>query len=327
LQLKLGEGLVSLSASGNATMDGKNAQLESLFSFNPKENMLDASLLSGAGSLSLPLNFTMLNEEQVSFNGAINFKAFTFKTDDFSVLNANGQIGYEEEFRIKDTNMSYAYLMQANPFQRVDFGRIQPFLDSPAISIQKIKAGEVEAGPLLANISLTQNLMRLQQFDVNLFDGHVVGQFYLDTTPGSWKVGILSRMTGVDLRKMFPANAYVQATEYSPINMRVAFEFDVHEKLVEGRIDISEIKRDQLLQLLEFVDPEHIDEQLASLRSALGLAHPDNVQIEMLQGLMNIEVSLSALPKPVRISGIPLSAIMQQFSEEMLEVEKQFPIH
>ena len=327
MNFSLGDQLVSLTASGNASMDGKNAQLESLFSFTPRENMLKSPLLSGTGELSLPLSFSMLNGEQVSLNGAINFKEFTFKTDDFSLLNTNGNIVYEEELRLNNDNLSYAYLMQANPFQRVDFGRIQPFLDVPAISIQKIQAGEIEAGPLLANISLTQNLMRLQQFDVKLFDGNVVGQFYLDTTPGSWKVGVLSRMTGVDLRKMFPANTYVQATEYSPINMRVAFEFDVHEKLVEGRIDISKIKRDQLLQLLEFVDPDHLDAQLSSLRSALGLAHPDSVKIEMLQGLMNLEVSLSALPKPIRISGIPLSVMMQQFSSEMLEVEKQFPIH
>ncbi|MDH5258060.1 MAG: hypothetical protein OEX07_08620, partial [Gammaproteobacteria bacterium] len=232
-----------------------------------------------------------------------------------------------EEFRIEKDSLSYSYLVQANPFQRVDYGRIQPFLDSPAITIQKIQAGEIEAGPLLANISLSQNLMRLHQFDVNLFAGHVVGQFYLDTSPSAWRVGVLSRMTGVDLRKMFPNNSYIQSTGYSPVNMRIAFEFDVHEKLVEGRIDISKIKQDQLLQLIELIDPDHIDTQLSSLRSALGLAHPESVQIEMARGLMNLEVALSALPKPVRVSGIPLSAMMQQFSEDLLQVEAQFPVH
>ena len=317
---------ILFNATGNASIDGKNAEFESILEFKPTADMLKGDEITGAGSFSLPLSVTLLNAEQMSLSGAMKFDNFSVGTNDFNISELDGQLSYEEELKLDGEKISFAYLMQADPFQRVDFGRIQPFVDAPSLTIKNIKAGDISAGPLLANISLRQNLFRLQQFDVKLFDGHVAGQFYLDTKPGAWKVGVLSRMTGVDLRQMFRNSPYIQATSHSPVNMRMAFEFDVHEKLVEGRIDISKIERDQLLQLLEIIDPDHIDPQLASLRSALGLAHPEQVNIEMLQGLMNLQVSISALPKPVRITGIPLSAFIQQFSEDILALEAQFPV-
>ena len=326
LVLDAGQGIINLNAKGNATIDGNNVDMESLFVFSPITNMVAGNKISGAGRLSLPLRLAMLNGDQVSLSGKMNFEKFDFGFDTLKVDGINGGLAFEEELKVNGDQFSYSYLKQTDPFQRVDFGRIQPFVNTPSITIEQILVDDLTAGPMLANMALNQNLFRLQQFDVDLFNGKVAGQFYLDTTPGAWKIGVLSRMTGVDLREMFKNNPYIQDTAYSPVNMRMAFEFNVHKKLVEGQIDISKIKRDQLLQLLEVVDPDHVDTQIASLRSALGLAHPKQVKIEMQQGLMNIQVAINTLPAPIKITGIPLSAMLQQFSEDILEVEKQFPV-
>ena len=327
LSLKVGRPLFELTSTGSASVDGKNAQFDSNISITPWDKILTAPEFSGSGQMALPISFSMIEGRQVSLSGAIEFDNLHLNYDGNVVQQIVGNIAFEEEFTLDKDVLKYAYIKQANPFQRVDFSRIQPFLNAPALSIEKIITPDLEAGPIQTNISIQQNLVNLQKFNVNLFDGHVAGQFYLDTAPGAWKLGLLSRMTGVDLRKMFPNNTFIQSTEYSPVNLRVAFVFDIHQKLVEGRIDVGQIKRDQLLQLIEFIDPEHVDTQLASVRSALAIAHPEEVVIQMQKGLMDLEVGITALPKPIKVSGIPLSVMLQQFSEDILAIEKDFPVH
>ena len=45
--------------------------------------------------------------------------------------------------------------------------------------------------------------------------------------------------------------------------MRTAIEFDMRKSLMEGQIDIVEIGKEQLFDILDFLDPDHINENLS----------------------------------------------------------------
>ena len=137
---------------------------------------------------------------------------------------------------------------------------------------------------------------------------------------------MLSRISQVDLRELLPENSPLKHSAYTPISARTAVEFDINQRLMQGQIDITQISRDQLLQLLEVIDPDNKDEQLAKIRTALRLAYPKSVRVEMRQGLMNLEVSISIYPKPLRAHGLPLTPLIQHFGGTVLEAIERVPL-
>jgi uncharacterized protein involved in outer membrane biogenesis len=171
-----------------------------------------------------------------------------------------------------------------------------------------------------------QNLFRLQRFDVDVFGGHLTGQLYFNARPDGWKIGLLSRISHVDARQMLPKDSLLKNSPLSPISARTALEFDINKRLIEGRINITEISREQLLQLLDIIDPDHQDEQIARVRTALRVAYPESVTVDMKQSLMDLEVTISALPKPIQVRGLPLTPLIQHFGGGALDALQKIPL-
>ena len=80
------------------------------------------------------------------------------------------------------------------------------------------------------------------------------------------------------------------------------------------------------MQLLELVDPEHLDAQINTVRSALRLAHPQWISVVMKNGLMDLTFSLSLFSEPLRAHGLPLSPIIERFGAEALLLPDQLPL-
>jgi len=325
--LNVGGNLIALVAKGAASFDGKNAQLETTVALRPRNNLLGSPAISGAGKLELPLRVTLFKGEQITLEGEARFDDFSFSLNDMQLQRLSGNMKVEEELLWRDKSLRFRYLSAADPFQRVDFSRIEPYLGKDqSVTFSKVTAGAISAGPGLANMVFKQNLLRLQRFDLDVFDGHATGQFYLDARPGAWRIGVVSRLTQVDPRYLIADKKAASAKVRAPISARTALEFDVNRRLLEGRVDVTEINRDQLLQLLDIVDPNHIDEQLATVRSALRFAYPKEVAIEMRDGLMDLKVTLSALPNPIRVRGLPLSPLVQAFAGDALRAVEKLPL-
>ncbi len=325
--LSVGGELIGLVAKGAASFDRKNAQLETTLTLRPRNNLLGSPDISGSGKLELPLSVTLFKGEQITLEGEARFDDFSFRFNDKQLQHLNGRMKVEEELLWRDKTLRFRYLSAADPFQRVDFSRIEPYLGKQqSVTFSKVSSGAISAGPGLASMAFKQNLLQLQHFDVELFDGHATGQFYLDARPGAWRIGVVSRLTQVDPRYLLSDKNAASAKVRAPISARTALEFDVNRRLLEGRVDVTEINRDQLLQLLDIVDPNHTDEQLASVRSALRFAYPKEVALDMRDGLMDLKVTLSALPNPIRVRGLPLSPLVQAFIGDALRSVEKLPL-
>ncbi len=326
-QLLTGDRLLELGLMGDAATDGRTAQLTGTLAFRPRDGLMSEPRVAGRGLLQLPWRFTMANGGQVSLDGGMHFSDFGITVDQFALDGLEGSLRLQEELELTpEGTVRFGYLVRPDAFQRVDFERIHPYLDERyTLSAQAIRFGERQVGPMLADIPVRQNLLRLQRFDLALFGGHLAGQFYLDVTPGAWRVGLLSRVSNVDLRELLPPPS-PGAADHAPVSARLAVEMDVRQRLLEGRIDLTDITRAQLLQLLEIMDPDHQDEQLARVRSALALAHPQWVAVEMNRGLMDLRVKLSLLAEPLAVRGLPLSPILDRFAGEALQNLERLPL-
>ena len=325
-QLNLGNDLLILQTFGSASLDGKNAQIDVDIRSHLCDNLIDKPRVSGSGKVQMPLRLTLLEGQQLALEGEMKFDNLNLSMDDFAVQNVNGTLALEEELLLHDDNASFRYLLDPNPFQRVDFSRIQPYLNTSSLSIEKISTKDVSIGPVLASVLFKQNLFSLQQFDADLFSGHSAGKFYLDVRPGAWKLGVLSRNTNIDLRRLLGQDSKLKNSKLSPVNSRAAIEFDIHQRLMEGEIVVSQISRDQLLQLLDIVDPKHEDEQMAQLRKGLRFSHPKRIEISMQRGLMDLKVKIAGLAKIIKVTGLPLTAIIQQNTADLFDTIDQLPL-
>jgi hypothetical protein len=327
INLNMADDLVTLASTGYTSLDGQRAQLESSLNVTLRPDLMTQPAVSGNGSFSIPRLLTIKEGEKITVDGEMQFNDLETAVDDFQITGLNGRLMLNEELLVtQNQRIKFRYLVQADPFQRVDFTRLQPYLDNPSLRIQNITIGDKLFGPVLANISLKQNLLRLPRIDMDLFGGHLSGQFYFDANPGEWKIALLGRLSQLDPRQLLPDHAPTKDSELSPMSARVAMEFGLNQRLLEGRIDVTQISREQLLQLMDVIDPEHQDEQLAQVRTALRLAYPKWVSLDMQQGLMDMAVDISTLPKPIKVYGLPLTPLIQHFAGDTLDELGSLPL-
>ncbi|MEA3228871.1 MAG: hypothetical protein U9P38_07355, partial [Campylobacterota bacterium] len=273
LQFSVGDGWLQQQLSGYASLDGNNSEINGYTIFQLRDQLFQAPLppLSGSGKLSIPWQMRLSESKWLSLNSEMIFDNLSLHSNELFLSGINGKFRIDEEIVLhKDKNISFEYLLQTDPFQRVDFNQIEPYLNNQEkLSIETLKFGNTTVGPMQAMIPIEQNLIQLQQFNLKLFGGYIVGELYLNTTPKNWSFGLLMRVTQIDLRQALKESGNFKS---SPVSARVALEFDFSKRLLQGQIDITDIDQSQLLQLLELLDPEHKDTQLAQVRDALGYA-------------------------------------------------------
>jgi len=326
--IDLSKKLVELELSANFDPQSNSGQVSGLLQSQLRPNLLQQPALSGSGKVSLPWQLTLEEGQRASLEAEMQFNDFALSLEQMALDNINGSLKIAEELQLNDDNsIGFRYLLHVDPFQRVDYSRVQPqLLSRQNLSIERLQQDRYQAGPLHASLGLEQNLLRLQQFDLALYGGFITGQFYLDATPGGWKVGLLSRLSQVNLQPLLAENSAYKNSSQAPISARTALEFDLQRRLLEGRIDISDISREQLLQLLELFDPNYEDEQLAKIRAALQVAYPEWLALKMQKGLLDLELSLSLIPGTLRVQNLPLSPILHRFAGAALDKIEALPL-
>jgi len=328
LQLSLGNGWLKQNLSGFSSLDGKNSDITGNTLLQPRSQLFKAPLppLSGSGKLTIPWHIRVSKSQYLALKSEMIFDDLSLQSKQASLSNINGRFHINEELLLgKDKNVSFEYLLKTDPFQRVDFNQIEPYLyKQERFSIETVKVGNTSIGPMQVMMPIDQNLIQLKQFNLKLFGGYIVGKLYLNTAPKNWSFGLLMRLTQVDLRKALKKNS--NHFKASPVSARVALEFDFSKRLLQGRIDITDISKSQLLQLLELLDPGHKDTQINQVREALRYAHPESVVMTMDGGLLDLNVSLSLTHNPIIIRGLPLSPLIEKYAGNILNQMNQLPL-
>jgi|GEM_PF-5010614 hypothetical protein len=328
LKLTLGDAWLSQELNGQAGFSGQSLLLDGTTLIRLRDDLLTpfTGPMQGSGQLRLPWSISLADSSQLSLQAKAEFADLTLQLPEMGIQGMQGQIRIQEDLQLLEKGrLSFRYLLTPDAFQRVDFNRVEPWLDGRQdFRIRQLQINDLQLGPLEATLPIQQNLIRLQDFSLAALGGEVAGQFYLDVNPEGWRLGLLSRVSRIDLRKLLPET--LAETRYSPVNARTALEFDFSQRLVEGRVDLTDINRTQLLQILDIIDPDHRDPQLATARSGLRAAHPRWVRVEMQNGLMDLTLSLSLFKDPIRVRNLPLSPLIERFAEEALMLPDLLPL-
>lgn len=324
VEARLQDTLLHFRGSGNATLSTGRGGFQGMVSSTLPEGRNLAGL-QGKGSFQFPFTVTLYDKKVLALRADPKFEALSFRYGDISASNLNGSLAVHEELRIDEQGrIGFLYLDTQNPFARVDFENVDPYLGQKSqLSIDQIRFKHIELGPLVQNFEIRQNLVLLNDLKINLLEGSALGRLFVDLHPARLQLGFLGRFSGLQ-PELLKDPARRRRRQTAEFDGRAALNFDIRKRLATGRIDITSIGRDQLLSLLDLLDPNYEDPQMMMARRALQVAYPNLVSIGMEQGLMDIMIGLGGvISQDIHVRSIPLTAFINANAGEALgQIEK-----
>ena len=301
--------LLQFRGQGDFTAEGRGDFTGKLDVAMPEEAKAG---LRGKGHFQLPLQITLYDKQKISVQAEPRFQAFSLDFGDISVRNAQGSVQIFEELALdKKGKIGFLYLNSQNPFVRVDYESVEPYVGNPTVlAIEKVRFKHIELGPIVENFEVRQNLVYLNDFKADLLGGSALGRLYFDLHPERLQLGFLGRFSNLQ-PELLKEPGRRQKGEKAVLSGRMGTSFDIRQRLAAGRIDITAIGKQQLMSLLDVLDPEYKDSQIGMARRGIQVAYPRFVAISMNQGLMDLTIGLGGIiSKDIVIRSIPLSALI-----------------
>ncbi len=218
---------------------------------------------------------------------------------------ARARVPIEEAFLLSRDGFRVVVNTERSPFARVrHLDTIAPE-DDAFVELDAIRVGEVEVGPLTGRLRLDRNVFALDDVRLNHREALITGQVLVDYVPGRESVTFRGNITGLRTR-----------TSRSPLDANAAVVFTPSRLELDGRVQIVRVATAHLRGLLDLLDPYREDPSLNSLRGVLRFAHPNQVTLDLSQGLMSLEVALGGIIGRFldvsAIRGIPLGPLMNR---------------
>ncbi|MBF0207681.1 MAG: hypothetical protein HQK53_12405 [Oligoflexia bacterium] len=335
----LGNGLMTLSQRTNYKQKEMLLISDGVWKFKSEKPISLMEGLDLQGEVNVPWQLIARENKRAYLLASMGFKNFNIKKDLLEVRGIEGAVKLKEELKLqitpKEKSIEFSYLNLQNPFERVDFVKIRPLINTTTNSqdatlrIDKIRFKDLHLDSLEATFLLEQNLMTMKSFQVSLLDGMMAGAFFLDFYPKTMRAGFLGRITGIDpglLTKKSSANNSLE--EKAVINARSAMVVDFNKRLIEGRMDVTEIGKRQLIGFMNYLDPSYQNESMNNARTALGILAPTKLEMSTRQGLMDMEVGLASplFSQTIKISNIPISGFVQSGFDNIMNSLKEVPI-
>ncbi len=281
--------------------------------------------VKGTGRMQIPIKLVLFDKTRLSVDADPRFQNFSVQYGDIAVKNVNGGIYIHEELQIQDGRVGFLYLNTMNPFARVDYDSLEPYVsERPALSLEQLRYKHIVAGPFNQNFEVRQNLILLNELKIDLLQGSALGRYYLDLHPDRLQLGFLGRFSGIQSELLKEPSKRSPPKDWAALSGRMAVNFDIRKRLATGRLDLTEIGQRQLMSLLDVLDPEYKDEQMVMARRALRVSYPQGVAISMEQGLMDLGINLGGvISKDIFIRSIPLTGLINAKAGEALQqIEK-----
>jgi hypothetical protein len=322
VKAETGSGKFAAALRGGTDIKASNSRFEGELSVRPppsfKYGIRAQDKLSLDGLVRVAWELTQKEQKSLRLRGRLNLEDFSAQHQLGGLRKANGRIPFQQDLELPNfKSLKWSYLIRDNPFKRVDTSKFVPLtLDDSLVTIQELNALEKKFGPLRARVSVLQNMVTIDKLDADLFDGVLAGQGFIDIQPSRLLAGLQGRITKLNTALLASKPEKFSA---SPLSARLALILDLSKALVEGRVDVTEIGRNQLLALMDVLDPTGADALLNKARLGLSVGYPKFVGMQMQQGFLDLEVGLGGvLEQQFKISNLPLSPIINAKTQDLV---------
>ena len=330
LSFALNNAQVALEAHGSGDLQQKTVQATATLKLQMREDFPEIHSQKIRGRVSIPLVITALRAQQISIVGELGLENVSWQKADLSASGINGNIPFSEKLQWNGTNVRFSSLVTQNPFERVEFDRVRPLLlGSPRLRIEKVGWFEKSFGPMVGFFSLDQNMIFAHQFDMDLVNGKMYGEMFINFYPQTMQYGLLARMTGLDLGEILPKKFLNRVpTGSKTLSGRAGFVLNFNRNTLDGRVDVTEIGGSQLITAINIVDPLYADEKMNKMRRLLEVGYPTAVEVSFADGYMDMDLGLTVFGVSSRqsVHGVRISGALQKATAGFMETASKGPL-
>ena len=225
----------------------------------------------------------------------------------------NGEIPIRIVFDVDHGDVALSRKFAPSPFARLGLTDRHPLLRRRGlVSIGRFTTPRVSIAPFIGKVSIDQNVVALDQFELGIRGGWLTGDCVLDWDGLASKLEAHLRASGV------------RSSHGEPFDGNIALVVGARDRTIEGRAEITQMGAQHLLDLLDWEDPLHADAAMNRVRSALAWGHPKRVSAVFGNGFANAEIELGGLAKFLSVPslhGVPTGPLVDRLVEVALDGE------
>jgi len=330
LEATTGGGLFRVNLRGGSDLKATNSRFEGQLAVKPPKlfryGIRAQDKVSLDGLVRVGWELTQKEQKSLRLKGLVNLDRFSAQHQLGGIKNAAGRIPFQQDLELPNfKSLRWSYLIQDNPFKRVDTSKFVPLLtDDSLLTIEELNALDKRFGPMRMRVSLQQNMLTIDKLDADIFDGVLAGQGFVDIQPSRLLAGLQGRVSKLNTSLL---SSKPQKLPPAPLSARLALVVDLGKALIEGRVDVTEIGRNQLLAMIDVLDPSGADPLLNKARLALGIGYPRYVGLQMQQGFLDLDVALGGVvDNQIKIPHLPLTPIINAKTQDLVKTMREVPI-
>ena len=283
------------------------------------DQLLDAltgapDLLRARGKVSVP--FRVESGDLALFVASARVElddvALALPAREISVSGVTGHVPIVEEILLGPEGAKLVGRGERGLYGQLRFADHQPFLGTADyLAITEVAVADKKLGPLAGNARVDRDVVALDQLELEAAGGKITGQFLIQLAGLDTSLAFRGKVTGLRPTRgddRLDANAALTLTPY-----RMG---------LEGRVEIVQIGKQHLRDLLDLYDPYHADVASNRVRMALSIGYPEQVRLGFLHGFASLGVSLGGLAGAVRlddIQGVPIGPALAKYLAPVLE--------
>jgi hypothetical protein len=330
VDVSAGSGKFIASLRGGTDLKGTNSRFDGQLMVKPPElfryGIRAQDRVNLDGLIRVNWELTQREQKSLRLRGNVNLDNFSAQHKFGGLRRVSGRIPFHQDLELPNfKSLRWAYLIRDNPFKRVDTSKFVPLtLDDSLLTVVEVNVLERKFGPLRARLSLLQNMLTIDKLDADIFDGVLAGQGFVDIQPSRFVAGLQGRVTKLNTALLSNKPEKVAP---APLSARLALVTDLSKALIEGRVDVTEIGKNQLLALIDVLDPSGADALLNKARLALSVGYPRYVGMQMQQGFLDLDIVLGGvLEQQFKISNLPLTPIVNAKTQDLVKTIREVPI-
>lgn len=221
----------------------------------------------------------------------------------------DGNVPVTENMELTEDGVRLLSDIDMNPYSMLRFADQHPLLSrSGFVSAGSITTPFISIAPLAGNLSISQNVVSMNQLEMGVRGGLVTGKCVLNWQGKHSSLEAHVRATGV------------QSSRGEPFDGNAAMVISGRDRSVNGRAEILRIGNRHLLDLLDIQDPHHTDPATNRIRYALGLGYPEHVRVSFNHGFGRVAITMGGPARLLSIDeirGIPMGPIVDSAISSM----------
>lgn len=320
MQLR-GDG-VSLDLQSELNPRAQEAQATGFVSLHFKDKQFQYAGIKPQGRVSAPFKLLLRQKRKFFFESELRLGAFSVATPDLRIEAMQGSLPVKQAWSYVDGRWTLSPKLSPNAFGRADFESFEP-LDTRLnqLRIAQIVYQKRNYGPVSLDLKFEQNLLRSGSWSAVVGQGSIEGALQADLSLDNPRMGLLMRAFDVKLEELLPESMFRSAQKSERgLSFRLGMDWDLGKATAVGRLDWSEINSAQVLQVLDFLDPQFENATFNQARMVLAQAYPTRVQVEMRGPVADVRISTNLVALP-EVRNVAISPYLVKANEALYSSE------